>query len=438
MMMMFQDQDFIGMPPSAIYQFRAFLGARSIMLDDVDDEPFTDGISSPIAQHIYDFCDDGNGGDLFAAVSAAAAGSDMFTASSEDASASSSSTATAPIAGGDNLSPPLPSLDSTLSALLEQDEPPGADAELLLPIDDYAFAAVDETQPPPEQQQQFTQMPLPVMGAAAEHPALQGQLSSTATELMQYAGFSDEVFAAALAAGAGAGAGAGGYMGLDEPLCPQQHSGAMLPASGGEAFFSKDAHAAQAAFFAAGGGGGGSMVMSMMGMDEIGEYQRMIECGGALLGGTHAADGADMTFGNAAATAEMQMGGSGSPARLPATGTTETSSLEDTSFKTVRLSNEERKEKIHRYIKKRNERNFSKKIKYACRKTLADSRPRVRGRFAKNDDYCEASRSIGSQNHEEYEQIGGVKGEDMIDSDALAHISGMSSYMYNHTVESWI
>ncbi|BAF26719.1 Os10g0466500 [Oryza sativa Japonica Group] len=283
------------------------------MLDDVDDEPFADGISSPIAQHIYDFCDDGNGGDLFAAVNAAAAaGSDMFTASSEDASASSSSTATAPIAGGgDTLSPPLPSLDSTLSALLEQDEPPGA-------------------------------------------------------------------------------------------------------------------------------GGGGSMVMSMMGMDEIGEYQRMMECGGALLGATHAADGADMAFGNAAA-AELQMGGGGSsPARLPATGTTETTSLEDTSFKTVRLSNEERKEKIHRYIKKRNERNFSKKIKYACRKTLADSRPRVRGRFAKNDDYCEASRSIGSQNHEEYEQIGGVKGEDMLDSDALAHISGMSSYMYNHTVESWI
>lgn len=49
---------------------------------------------------------------------------------------------------------------------------------------------------------------------------------------------------------------------------------------------------------------------------------------------------------------------------------------------------------------------FKKKnLQYACRKTLADSRPRVRGRFAKNDDYCEASRSIGSQNHEEYEQI---------------------------------
>ena len=40
---------------------------------------------------------------------------------------------------------------------------------------------------------------------------------------------------------------------------------------------------------------------------------------------------------------------------------------------------------------------------YACRKTLADSRPRVRGRFAKNDDYGEPSRAL--QNHDEYDQI---------------------------------
>ncbi|PKA59419.1 hypothetical protein AXF42_Ash019573 [Apostasia shenzhenica] len=39
------------------------------------------------------------------------------------------------------------------------------------------------------------------------------------------------------------------------------------------------------------------------------------------------------------------------------------SSLEDSTFKVGRISAEERKEKIHRYIKKRNERNFSKKIK---------------------------------------------------------------------------
>jgi len=42
-------------------------------------------------------------------------------------------------------------------------------------------------------------------------------------------------------------------------------------------------------------------------------------------------------------------------------------------------------------------------MQYACRKTLADSRPRVRGRFAKNDELCEASQS-SSQIHEHYEQ----------------------------------
>ncbi|XVE81924.1 hypothetical protein DITRI_Ditri15bG0105400 [Diplodiscus trichospermus] len=79
----------------------------------------------------------------------------------------------------------------------------------------------------------------------------------------------------------------------------------------------------------------------------------------------------------------------------------EISSLEDSTFNKVgKLSVEQRKEKIHRYMKKRNERNFSKKIKYACRKTLADSRPRVRGRFAKNDDFGETPRQACS-NHEE-------------------------------------
>lgn len=41
----------------------------------------------------------------------------------------------------------------------------------------------------------------------------------------------------------------------------------------------------------------------------------------------------------------------------------EISSLEDPTFKVGKLSAEERKRKIHRYMKKRNERNFSKKIK---------------------------------------------------------------------------
>ncbi|XP_038902180.1 zinc finger protein CONSTANS-LIKE 5-like [Benincasa hispida] len=52
-----------------------------------------------------------------------------------------------------------------------------------------------------------------------------------------------------------------------------------------------------------------------------------------------------------------------------------------------RYSPEEKKERIERYRTKRNQRNFNKKIKYACRKSLADSRPRIRGRFARyNDD----------------------------------------------------
>ncbi|MED6180055.1 hypothetical protein PIB30_006871 [Stylosanthes scabra] len=51
-----------------------------------------------------------------------------------------------------------------------------------------------------------------------------------------------------------------------------------------------------------------------------------------------------------------------------------------------RYSPEEKKLRIQRYRTKRNQRNFNKKIKYVCRKTLADSRPRIRGRFARNDE----------------------------------------------------
>ncbi|KAK6161217.1 hypothetical protein DH2020_004598 [Rehmannia glutinosa] len=117
----------------------------------------------------------------------------------------------------------------------------------------------------------------------------------------------------------------------------------------------------------------------------------------------------------------------------------EISSLDDPTFKVGKLSVEERKRKIHRYLKKRNERNFSKKIKYACRKTLADSRPRVRGRFAKNDELGEIGRTNGN-NHEDdtdedvtlfpnsnipdHRRKVAVKEEDDMDSDIFAHISG--------------
>lgn len=67
---------------------------------------------------------------------------------------------------------------------------------------------------------------------------------------------------------------------------------------------------------------------------------------------------------------------------------------------------EERKMKLHRYRQKRTERNFSKKIKYACRKTLADSRPRVRGRFARTDEMGDSSlRGSDLPLIDEYEEV---------------------------------
>ncbi|KAJ8439929.1 hypothetical protein Cgig2_003995 [Carnegiea gigantea] len=54
--------------------------------------------------------------------------------------------------------------------------------------------------------------------------------------------------------------------------------------------------------------------------------------------------------------------------------------------KACRYSSEEKRERIERYRTKRSRRNFHKKIQYECRKTLADSRPRIRGRFARNDE----------------------------------------------------
>ncbi|MED6161873.1 hypothetical protein PIB30_064851 [Stylosanthes scabra] len=64
----------------------------------------------------------------------------------------------------------------------------------------------------------------------------------------------------------------------------------------------------------------------------------------------------------------------------------EGSLLEEANFKVGRYSAEERKERISKYRAKRSQRNFNKTIKYACRKTLADNRPRIRGRFARNDE----------------------------------------------------
>lgn len=49
-------------------------------------------------------------------------------------------------------------------------------------------------------------------------------------------------------------------------------------------------------------------------------------------------------------------------------------------------TSEDRWEKLSRYWNKKSKRNFGRKIKYACRKALADSQPRIRGRFAKTEE----------------------------------------------------
>ncbi|XP_061349305.1 uncharacterized protein LOC133294616 isoform X2 [Gastrolobium bilobum] len=55
-------------------------------------------------------------------------------------------------------------------------------------------------------------------------------------------------------------------------------------------------------------------------------------------------------------------------------------------FPICNCTSEERQEKLSRYRNKKTKRNFGRKIKYACRKALADSQPRIRGRFAKTEE----------------------------------------------------
>ncbi|XP_010533642.1 PREDICTED: uncharacterized protein LOC104809375 [Tarenaya hassleriana] len=64
-------------------------------------------------------------------------------------------------------------------------------------------------------------------------------------------------------------------------------------------------------------------------------------------------------------------------------------SSSESNLKVGRYSAEERRERISKYRAKRTQRNFTKTIKYGCRKTLADNRARIRGRFARNDEVVE-------------------------------------------------
>ncbi|KAJ7944949.1 zinc finger protein CONSTANS-like [Quillaja saponaria] len=84
---------------------------------------------------------------------------------------------------------------------------------------------------------------------------------------------------------------------------------------------------------------------------------------------------------------------------------TESSFMEESNFKVGRYSEEERKERISKYRAKRTQRNFNKTIKYACRKTLADNRPRIRGRFARNDENGEIPKAPCSTRDEDEDDL---------------------------------
>ncbi|XP_022865526.1 zinc finger protein CONSTANS-LIKE 1-like [Olea europaea var. sylvestris] len=106
-------------------------------------------------------------------------------------------------------------------------------------------------------------------------------------------------------------------------------------------------------------------------------------------------------------------------------------------MKVGRYSIEERKDRILRYLKKRNQRNFNKTIKYACRKTLADKRVRVRGRFAKNNEPDEYENEKKRENYCEenntcYDDSIQIKYDD--EEDWLE--AAMSSLMYFPYVSS--
>ncbi|XP_051137671.1 zinc finger protein CONSTANS-LIKE 1-like [Andrographis paniculata] len=109
----------------------------------------------------------------------------------------------------------------------------------------------------------------------------------------------------------------------------------------------------------------------------------------------------------------------------------EKSLMEEGSFKVGKYSAEERKERIDRYRAKRTQRNFNKTIKYACRKTLADNRPRIRGRFARNDEAGEIPNSKASSRSYEDEDdlwIDGFHEEEEEEEEATARIRSWSFF----------
>lgn len=71
---------------------------------------------------------------------------------------------------------------------------------------------------------------------------------------------------------------------------------------------------------------------------------------------------------------------------VPSTGSVKPDGGEEVETKTAEQRKQLRAEALIRFRAKRANRSFRKKIRYGCRKVLAESRPRVKGRFVKKCD----------------------------------------------------
>ncbi|XWS38333.1 hypothetical protein CRYUN_Cryun19dG0122300 [Craigia yunnanensis] len=104
----------------------------------------------------------------------------------------------------------------------------------------------------------------------------------------------------------------------------------------------------------------------------------------------------------------------------------ENSFMQEPPFKVGHYNPEERQERIAKYRAKRNQRNFKKTIKYECRKILADKRPRIRGRFARNDETVEIPKAACSTRDEDEDDLWALHG---VEDETMAR----GTFMYSFT-----
>ncbi|WOL07096.1 hypothetical protein Cni_G15832 [Canna indica] len=411
-----------------------------------DDHLLIEGISSPIAAQLLDFCDDDDdccgAGDLFS-------GSDhsgFFLPPYEDATSSSSAATTAvaansplcypvhevdtaqfsPLSSMCNLldappAPPDPEPDLSYypSSSSSSSAPPPAAMFSVPPTSSYITDPFDHIMLPDAISSRFPLDPammlhMPTMAGAGGPPCRRQQQQQQNPHPSPY---EEQCYAAAGMSQTPE------LAGLDAPPC------GFLDGVGMSAALYVGGNEPQGLF------GGGMATMSAQGFFGDGADRGSMGSFGQDAMSCMYSSG-DMQV-NMSGGMQRLMAGCSGPARpVP---TSDISTSDEPNYKVGRLSSEERKEKIERYMRKRNVRNFSKKIKYACRKTLADSRPRVRGRFAKNDELGEGSRQRSSSNEFDDDEEVSIKEEDIVDSsDILAHISGLNSFKFNYTLESWI